>query len=45
MDSGHAFSLLGGSRVAGGGGVTQDTRLVHSVKYAAHYQWLHFGAL
>ncbi len=45
VDSGHAFSLLGGSRTASGGGVTQDTRLDHSVKYAAHYRWLHLGAL
>ena len=45
QDSGHAFSLLGGSRTAAGGGVTQDTRLDHSVKYSAQYGWLHLGAL
>ncbi|HYL72137.1 MAG TPA: porin [Candidatus Dormibacteraeota bacterium] len=45
QDSGHAFSLLGGSRTAAGGGVTQDTRLDHSLKYGARYDWLHLGAL
>jgi predicted porin len=45
QDSGHAFSLLGGSRTAAGGGVTQDTRLDHSLKYGARYDRLHLGAL
>jgi len=45
QDSAHAFSLLGGSRTAAGGGTTEDTRLDHSLKYAATYRWLHAGAL
>jgi len=45
QDSAHAFSLLGGSRTAAGGGSTEDTRLDRSVKYAATYRWLHAGAL
>jgi predicted porin len=45
QDSGHAFSLLGGSRTAAGGGTTEDTRLDHTVKYRLASGWLHFGAL
>jgi len=44
-NSGHAFSLLGGSRTAAGGGTTEDTRLDHSLKYTAKLGWLHLGAL
>jgi predicted porin len=45
QDSAHAFSLLGGSRTAAGGGTTEDTRLDHSVKYTATHRWLHAGVL
>jgi predicted porin len=45
QDSGHDFSLLGGSRTAAGGGTTEDTRLDHSLKYAAQLGPLHLGAL
>jgi predicted porin len=45
QDSGHAFSLLGGSRTAAGGGTTENTRLDHSAKYSARLDWLHLGAL
>jgi predicted porin len=45
QDSAHAFSLLGGSRTASGGGTTEDTRLDHSVKYTSPPGWLHLGAL
>jgi len=44
-NSGHAFSLLGGSRTAAGGGTTEDTRLDHSLKYTGSHRWLHFGVL
>jgi predicted porin len=44
-NSGHAFSLLGGSRTAAGGGTTEDTRLDRSLKYNAKFGWLHLGAL
>ena len=45
QDSGHAFSLLGGSRTAAGGGSTEDTRLDHSLKYAGRFEWFKVGAL
>lgn len=45
QDSAHAFSLLGGSRTAAGGGTTEDTRLDHSLKYTARYEAVHVGAL
>jgi predicted porin len=45
QDSGHAFSLLGGSRTAAGGGTTEDTRLDHSLKYTAQFGWLRAGAV
>jgi len=44
-NSGHAFSLLGGSRTTAGGGTTEDTRLDHSLKYTGTFDWLHVGAL
>ena len=45
QDSGHAFSLIGGSRTAAGGGTTEDARLDHSLKYTLVHDWLHGGAL
>ena len=45
QDSAHAFSLLGGSRTAAGGGTTEDTRLNDSLKYTARFDWLHLAAL
>jgi predicted porin len=45
QDSGHAFSLLGGSRTAAGGGTTEDTRLDHSIKYNNQLGWIKLGAL
>jgi predicted porin len=45
QDSGHAFSLLGGSRTAAGGGTTEDTRLDHSIKYSNQLSWIKLGAL
>jgi predicted porin len=45
QDSAHAFSLLGGSRTAAGGGTTEDTRLDHSIKYTNQLGWIRLGAL
>lgn len=45
QDSAHAFSLLGGSRTAAGGGTTEDTRLDHMAKYTGRFQWLRVAAL
>ncbi len=45
QDSAHAFSLLGGSRTAAGGGTTEDTRLDHSIKYSNQIGWINLGAL
>jgi predicted porin len=45
QDSAHAFSLLGGSRTAAGGGTTEDTRLDHSIKYSNQIGWIKLGAL
>jgi predicted porin len=45
QDSGHAFSLLGGSRTTAGGGTTEDTRLDRTLKYTLSTGWLHLGAL
>lgn len=45
QDSAHAFSLLGGSRTAAGGGTTEDTRLDHSIKYSNGLGWIKLGAL
>ena len=41
----NAFSLIGFSGTAAGGGDTEDRRLDQSVKYVAKYDWLHVGAL
>ena len=41
----NAFSLIGYSGTAAGGGDTEDRRLDQSIKYAAKYDWLHVGAL
>ena len=41
----NAFSLIGFSGTAAGGGDTEDRRLDQSVKYYAKYDWLHLGAL
>jgi len=41
----NAFSLIGYSGTAGGGGDTEDRRLDQSIKYYAKYDWLHVGAL
>ena len=45
QDSAHAFSLLGGSRTAAGGGTTEDTRLDHSLKYSNQLGCIKLGAL
>jgi predicted porin len=41
----NAFSLIGFSGTAAGGGDTEDRRLDQSIKYYAKYDWLHIGAL
>jgi len=41
----NAFSLIGFSGTAAGGGDTEDRRLDQSVKYYGKYDWLHVGAL
>jgi predicted porin len=41
----NAFSLIGFSGTAAGGGDTEDRRLDQSLKYAAKYGALHLGAL
>ncbi|HYM41592.1 MAG TPA: porin [Steroidobacteraceae bacterium] len=41
----NAFSLIGFSGTAAGGGDTEDRRLDNSVKYAARYGGLHLGVL
>jgi predicted porin len=45
MGASQAFSLIGFSGTAGGGGVTEDRRLDSSVKYSAKYGAVHLGAL
>jgi predicted porin len=45
LGAANAFSLIGFSGTAGGGGDTEDRRLDQSVKYSAKYQALHLGAL
>jgi predicted porin len=45
MGAAQAFSLIGYSGTAAGGGDTEDRRLDQSVKYSGKYDWLHFGAL
>lgn len=45
LSASNAFSLIGYSGTAAGGGDTEDRRLDQSVKYYAKYDWLHLGAL
>ncbi|HEV8017794.1 MAG TPA: porin [Steroidobacteraceae bacterium] len=45
MGASQAFSLIGFSGTAAGGGDTEDRRLDQSLKYAAKYDWLHVGGL
>jgi predicted porin len=45
MGAAQAFSLIGFSGTAAGGGDTEDRRLDQSIKYYAKYDWLHLGAL
>jgi predicted porin len=45
LSASNAFSLIGFSGTAAGGGDTEDRRLDQSVKYYAKYDWLHVGAL
>jgi predicted porin len=45
MGAAQAFSVLGFSGTAAGGGDTEDRRLDQSVKYYGKYDWLHLGAL
>jgi predicted porin len=45
LSASNAFSLIGYSGTAAGGGDTEDRRLDQSIKYYAKYDWLHVGAL
>jgi len=45
MGASNAFSLIGYSGTAAGGGDTEDRRLDQSLKYTAKYGALHLGAL
>ncbi len=45
MGAAQAFSIIGFSGTAAGGGDTEDRRLDQSLKYYAKYDWLHLGAL
>ena len=45
MGAAQAFSIIGFSGTAAGGGDTEDRRLDQSIKYYAKYDWLHVGAL
>ena len=45
LSASNAFSLIGFSGTAAGGGDTEDRRLDQSIKYTAKYDWLHLGAL
>jgi predicted porin len=45
MEAAQAFSVIGFSGTAAGGGDTEDRRLDQSAKYYAQYQWLHLGAM
>jgi predicted porin len=45
MGAAQAFSLIGYSGTAAGGGDTEDRRLDQSFKYYGKYDWLHLGAL
>jgi predicted porin len=41
----YAFSLIGQSGTARGGGDTEDKRFKNSLKYLLTYQFVHFGAM
>jgi len=45
MGASQAFSLIGLSGTAAGGGDTEDRRLDQSLKYTAKFDWVHVGAL
>jgi predicted porin len=45
MGAAQAFSIIGYSGTAAGGGDTEDRRLDQSLKYYGKYDWLHLGAL
>jgi predicted porin len=45
MGAAQAFSIIGFSGTAGGGGDTEDRRLDQSVKYTARFGAVHLGAL
>ena len=45
MGAAQAFSVIGFSGTAAGGGDTEDRRLDQSLKYYARYDWLHLGAM
>src|SRR5207245_11324626 len=45
MGASQAFSLIGFSGTAAGGGVTEDRRLDQSLKYSAKLGAVHLGAL
>ena len=45
MGAAQAFSLIGFSGTAAGGGDTEDRRLDEVLKYVAKYSFVHFGAL
>ena len=45
MGAAQAFSVIGFSGTAAGGGDTEDRRLDQSAKYYAKYDWLHLGAM
>ena len=45
MGGSYAFSIIGFSGVAGGGGDTEDARLDDSIKYVYKYDMFHLGLL
>ncbi len=45
MGASNAFSIIGFSGTAGGGGDTEDRRLDNSIKYDAQFGTFHFAAL
>ena len=45
MGAAQAFSVIGFSGTAGGGGDTEDRRLDNSVKYTGKFSFVHVGAL
>lgn len=45
VDAANAFSLIGNSRVAAGGGDTENSRLDRAIRYAARFQSVHVGLL